>query len=135
MPKTKAGKSVSPPRSGRPSSKSPPGPKSKSKSNTAGHGGAGGNGSVNANGGPALDGLPRPIGYLITCDVPTKQYIQALNAKKEPSDKRFIIKNLDATHLLVKEKAKDDILWQVEQWENSNVYSAIEKVGEDFDMS
>lgn len=83
----------------------------------------------------SVDDLPPPVGYLISCDIPTKQYIQYLNVLKEPADKKFIIRDLDATHLLVKEKAKDEILQKVEEWEDSNVYSAVEKVGEDFDMS
>lgn len=72
---------------------------------------------------------------MISCDVPTKQFILHLNALKEPASKKFLVRDLDDTHLIVKEKAKDEILQKVEEWENSNVYSAIEKVGEDFDVS
>jgi hypothetical protein len=45
--------------------------------------------------------LPPVAGYLISCDVPTKQYIQYLNELK-PVDKKFILEDLDATHLLIK---------------------------------
>lgn len=45
--------------------------------------------------------LPPCAGYLISCDVPTKQYIQYLNELKT-ADKKFIIDDLDATHLLIK---------------------------------
>mmetsp|Transcript_28599 Transcript_28599/g.59752 ORF Transcript_28599/g.59752 Transcript_28599/m.59752 type:complete len:121 (-) Transcript_28599:9-371(-) len=83
----------------------------------------------------AGDDVPPPVGYLIECDIPTKQYIRYLNVLKEPNDKKFISQDLDPTHLLVKEQYKDEILAQVEAWEDSNVYSAVEKVGEDFDMS
>ena len=80
------------------------------------------------------DDGPAAAGYLISCDVPTKQFIQHLNELK-PVDKKFIIEDLDAQHLLVKENAKDEILRKVEEWEDSNVWSSVDKVGEDFDVS
>ncbi|KAL7565982.1 hypothetical protein ACA910_011005 [Epithemia clementina (nom. ined.)] len=139
MPKPKAGKSVSPPsRSGGRSPSKSPASKNKT-SNTSGAATTKASSAThNAQGssGPALDDLPPPEGYLMTCDVPTKEYIMYLDSKKDSSgDKKLVIEELDATHLLVREKFKDEILRQVEEWENSNVYSAIEKVGEDFDMS
>src|SRR5689334_15394341 len=72
----------------------------------------------------ASSDMPPSAGYLIDCDVPTKQYIQYLNELK-PIDKKFIIHDLDATHLLVKHKARDEILQKVEEWEDSNVFSAV----------
>jgi Transcription factor TFIIH complex subunit Tfb5 len=80
------------------------------------------------------DDLPPSAGYLISCDIPTKQFIENLNDQK-PSDKRFILSKLDETHLLVQHKAKDEILRRIEDWEDSNVFSAVEKFGEDLDMS
>ena len=77
---------------------------------------------------------PVSAGYLITCDVPTKQFIQHLDSLKQP-DKRFIIEDLDATHLLVHHKAREEIMREVEAWQNSNVFSAVEAVGENLDMS
>lgn len=74
---------------------------------------------------------PVAAGYLVSCDIPTKQFILRLNDLRA---KKFIIQDL-GTHLLVKEKAKDEILKKVEEWEDSNVWSSIEKVGEDLDMS
>jgi TFIIH basal transcription factor complex TTD-A subunit len=76
------------------------------------------------------DDLPPSAGYLISCDIPTKQFIQYLNELK-PVDKKFIIQDLDATHLLVKHKAKDEITRKVEEWLDENVFSAVEKMGED----
>uniref|UniRef100_A0A7S3L5P3 General transcription and DNA repair factor IIH subunit TFB5 n=1 Tax=Amphora coffeiformis TaxID=265554 RepID=A0A7S3L5P3_9STRA len=73
-------------------------------------------------------------GYLVACDIPTKNFIQHLNDVR-PREKRFIIKELDQTHLLVKHKARDEILIEVEKWQNSNVFSAVEQVGENLDMS
>jgi TFIIH basal transcription factor complex TTD-A subunit len=72
--------------------------------------------------------------YLISCDIPTKQFIQYLDELK-PQGKKFIIQDLDATHLLVKVKAKEEIERKVEEWLDENVYSAVERVGEDLDMS
>ena len=59
--------------------------------------------------------VPPPAGYLISCDVPTKQYIQHLNELK-PVDKKFILEDLDATHLLVKKKVREEIDRKVEGW-------------------
>jgi Transcription factor TFIIH complex subunit Tfb5 len=72
--------------------------------------------------------------YLISCDVPTKQFILYLNDLKK-MDKKFIVQDLDGTHLLVKLSARDEIERKVEKWTDDNVFSAIEKVGEDLDMS
>ena len=52
--------------------------------------------------------VPPSAGYLISCDIPTKQFIQHLNELK-PVDKKFILEDLDATHLLVKKKVKDEV--------------------------
>jgi TFIIH basal transcription factor complex TTD-A subunit len=83
---------------------------------------------------PQQEDLPPSAGYLIRCDVPTKQFIQYLNELK-PVDKKFIIQDLDPTHLLVKRKAKEEISQRVEAWLDENVFSAVERVGEDLDMS
>ena len=63
---------------------------------------------------PATNALPS-AGYLLTCDAPTKQYIKSFNDSKS-TDKKFIIEDLDPTHLLVKEKAREEILRKVEEW-------------------
>ena len=110
--------------------------------------------------------LPAVAGYLISCDVPTKQYIQHLNDLKT-QDKKFILEDLDAEHLLIKTKARAEIDAKVERWMDAvskerlflptmpadiivkldrtsvltlnyllqNVFSAIERVGENLDMS
>jgi TFIIH basal transcription factor complex TTD-A subunit len=66
--------------------------------------------------------LPPLAGYLITCDVPTKQYILYLNELK-PVDKKFVLEDLDATHLLVKKKVREEIEGKVEAWMDENVFS------------
>jgi Transcription factor TFIIH complex subunit Tfb5 len=78
--------------------------------------------------------LPPPAGYLVSCDIPTKQFIHSLNDNKT-TDKKFIIEDLDAEHLLVKESAREEIEREVERWMDENVFSAIERVGENLDMS
>jgi TFIIH basal transcription factor complex TTD-A subunit len=75
-----------------------------------------------------------PTGFLISCDIPTKQFILYLNELK-PVDKKFLLQDLDATHLLVKHTARDEITRRVEEWLDENVFSAVERVGEDFDVS
>lgn len=63
--------------------------------------------------------LPPCAGYLISCDIPTKQYIQYLNELKGV-DKKFILEHgdLDSTHLLVKKSARGEIERKVEDWMN-----------------
>ncbi len=85
-------------------------------------------------GSTANDDIPPSAGYLISCDVPTKQFIQYLNELK-PVDKKFIIQDLDSTHLLVKLKAREEITQKVEEWLDENVFSAVERVGEELDLS
>jgi Transcription factor TFIIH complex subunit Tfb5 len=79
--------------------------------------------------------LPTPA-YLISCDVPTKQYILYLNEQiLGGPDKKFILQDLDATHLLIKPSARAEIDRKLDIWFDENIFSAIEKVGEDFDVS
>ena len=66
--------------------------------------------------------------------VPMKQYIVYLNHDKPP-DKKFIIADLDPTHLLVSMKCRDEVMKKVNEWMDENVFSSVEKVGEDLDMS
>ncbi len=54
-------------------------------------------------------------GYLLSCDPPIKQFIKTLDEAKT-SDKKFILEDLDATHLLIKGKARDEILRKVEEF-------------------
>ena len=79
----------------------------RSRTNAAG----GGGGSSNK----ASNDLPASAGYLISCDIPTKQYIQHLNDLKT-QDKKFILEDLDAEHLLIKKKARAEIDSKVERW-------------------
>jgi len=50
-------------------------------------------------------------------------------------DKKFIIQDLDATHLLVKAKATEEIQRKVNAWMDENVFSSVERVGEDLDLT
>jgi len=81
----------------------------------------------------AGDDLPT-ANYLISCDIPTKQFILYLNELKS-ADKKFLVEELDATHLLVKQKAKKEIESKIEAWQRENVFDPVEKVGEDLDVS
>ena len=56
-----------------------------------------------------------PAEYLLKCDPPTKQFIKHLDESKSV-DKKFILEDLDATHLLIKGKARDEIMRKVEEW-------------------
>ena len=89
-----------------PKRKAPPS-SNKSRPNTAAATGASSTNSGND--------LPAVAGYLISCDVPTKQYIQHLNDLKT-QDKKFILEDLDAEHLLIKTKARAEIDAKVERW-------------------
>ncbi|KAL3793620.1 hypothetical protein ACHAWO_001669 [Cyclotella atomus] len=73
-------------------------------------------------------------GFLLTCDPPAKQFILHLNDTKI-ADKKFIIEDLDATHLLIKGEVREEITRKVEEWMDENVFSNIERVGENLDNS
>jgi Transcription factor TFIIH complex subunit Tfb5 len=100
------------------------------KNKSAAGGGATGTGG---GGGSGSSDLPEAT-YLITCDIPTKQYIQYLNEIKSV-DKKFIVEELDETHLLVSLTARSEIEQKIDAWMDDNVFSAVEKVGEDLDIS
>merc|ERR1711862_870833 len=70
-------------------------------------------------------------GFLLTCDPPAKQFIKRLDDKKS-IEKKFILQDLDATHLLIVNdlKVREEILREVEEWMDENVFSNIERVGE-----
>jgi len=63
-----------------------------------------------------------------------KQFIMHLNDKKS-ADKKFILEDLDATHLLIKGDVRDEITRKVDEWMDENVFSTIERVGENLDTS
>lgn len=77
-------------------------------------------------------GLPPPSGFLLTCDAPTKQFIKHLNDKKALTDK-FILEDLDSTHLLINGHVRREILKAVEDWMNQNVWTNVERVGENLE--
>ncbi len=71
-------------------------------------------------------------GFLVTCDPPTKQFIKILDKANKP-DKKFILEDLDATHLLIDGRAKEEILRKVEAWQDENVFTNVERVGENLE--
>lgn len=48
-------------------------------------------------------------------------------------DKQFILEDLDATHLLITGKARAEIMEKVEAWMDENVFSNVERVGENLE--
>ncbi|KAI2513353.1 hypothetical protein MHU86_1124 [Fragilaria crotonensis] len=76
----------------------------------------------------------KPAGYILECDAPVKQFVQ-YNDSTRHDDKKWIIADLDDTHLLIRRKYKNEIVRKVEEWMDSNVFSSVEKVGEDLDVS
>mmetsp|Transcript_4511 Transcript_4511/g.5220 ORF Transcript_4511/g.5220 Transcript_4511/m.5220 type:complete len:106 (+) Transcript_4511:94-411(+) len=77
----------------------------------------------------------RPVGYLLSCDgPPVKQFIMYTDSTRH-DDKKWVIQDLDETHLLINRKYKEEIINEVDKWMDSNVFSSVEKVGEDLDMS
>lgn len=69
----------------------------------------------NNNNGGVGNNPARSSGYLLTCDPPVKQFIMHLNDQKIV-DKKFIIEDMDANHLLIKGEARDEITRKVEEW-------------------
>ena len=89
-----------------------------SRASAGGGSAAASTGSSKSSGGGKSDkDLPPPAGYLVSCDIPTKQFIKNYNDNeiKNP-DHKFILEDLDAEHLLVKKKARADIETKVERW-------------------
>lgn len=80
---------------------------------------------------PSNNDIPSS-GYLLTCDAPTKQFIKLLDESKS-TDKKFILEDIDPTHLLVKDKARGEIMRKVEEWMDKNVFTNVERVGENFE--
>mmetsp|Transcript_26486 Transcript_26486/g.58067 ORF Transcript_26486/g.58067 Transcript_26486/m.58067 type:complete len:111 (-) Transcript_26486:319-651(-) len=107
---------------GKSRSKSPV-PKSKKKATAVG----GDGGSLSSSDLPSA-------GYLLTCDPPTTQFVKHLNETKRVG-KKFIIEELDATHLLIKGNAREEVLSKVEEWMDANVFTNVERVGENLDTS
>ncbi|KAL3790320.1 hypothetical protein HJC23_002946 [Cyclotella cryptica] len=119
-------------------------PKSKSKKQSAPHA------SLSSSGGKkkSTDSLPSSAagsvststskvlssGFLLTCDPPAKQFILHLNDTKI-ADKKFILEDLDSTHLLIKGDVQEEITRKVEEWMDENVFSNVERVGENLDNS
>ncbi|WIA14222.1 hypothetical protein OEZ86_012737 [Tetradesmus obliquus] len=62
-------------------------------------------------------------GALLTCDVPTKEFLVWLNNQNKATKRAFIIKELDDTHLLVKEDMVEFVQEQVKAFNNKNVYT------------
>ena len=109
--------------------------KSKSKSRTksaSSRSAAQSNSSASAAAAAATPPALPSAGFLLTCDPPTKQFIRHLNETKSV-DQKFIIEDLDATHLLVEGKAKGEILRKVEEWLDENVFSNSASVGENLE--
>mmetsp|Transcript_24685 Transcript_24685/g.34486 ORF Transcript_24685/g.34486 Transcript_24685/m.34486 type:complete len:110 (-) Transcript_24685:392-721(-) len=89
-------------------------------------------GTGSTSGGSASAGPPASDGFLISCDIPTKQFIMNLNQTR---NQKFVLKDLDEKHILVKASARKLIHKEVEEWMDKNVWSSVERVGEDLDMS
>jgi hypothetical protein len=62
------------------------------------------------------------------------QFIKNLNQLK-PVDKKFIVEDLDSTHLLVKLSAKEEIELEIEKFFDKNVFTPVDRMGEDLDTS
>ena len=63
-----------------------------------------------------------------------KQFIIHLNEQKI-ADKKFIIEDLDATHLLIKGEVKDEITRKVEEWMDEVSYVRLRYRQRVFDYS
>ncbi len=62
-------------------------------------------------------------GALISCDTPTRQYILHLNNEKAEED-RFVVNELDDTHLFVRSNAVAWIEQRVKEHLERQVYTA-----------
>jgi len=76
-------------------------------------------------------------GYLLECDVPTMQFIKNLEEtmKKKPTDKVIILMELDATHAWIRKSYKEMIDRKVEEFLDSNIWSSVDRLDQDFDLA
>ncbi len=105
---------------------------------TSGTGKSVGSGLVSGTSTPTSIGLssttkPAPSGYLISCDIPMKQFILKLNDDKT-GDKKFILEDIDDTHLLIEGRAREEIRRAVDEWMDENIWSSAERVGENLGL-
>eukprot|EP00891_Asterochloris_glomerata_P005182 jgi/Astpho2/5182/fgenesh1_pg.00074_%23_16_t len=60
-------------------------------------------------------------GALIKCDIPLKQFILRLNEDK-PQSEKFVIADLDDTHIFVHAKVVDELRTQIKQFQDAITY-------------
>lgn len=87
---------------------------------------------------PQRKRLPQDLtGYLLECDVPTMQFIKNLEAtkKKKATDRVFILEQFDDTHAWIKKGYKDFIDQKVDEWLDSNVWTSVDRLDQDFDLA
>mmetsp|Transcript_38323 Transcript_38323/g.56457 ORF Transcript_38323/g.56457 Transcript_38323/m.56457 type:complete len:102 (+) Transcript_38323:90-395(+) len=77
-------------------------------------------------------GVLKSSGYLLSCDVPAKQLVKKLN-DDEPADKKFIIDDLDETHMLIHGWARAKITNAVNNFMDQNVFTSADRVGENLE--
>lgn len=75
-----------------------------------------------------------PAGIIVSCDIPTVQYLKHLN-ETVYSNNPFIIEELDATHVLVKRKARNLVFQKIQAWQSSNVFTSLDTGAENLDVS
>ncbi|KDO17496.1 hypothetical protein SPRG_16993 [Saprolegnia parasitica CBS 223.65] len=65
-------------------------------------------------------GVDASAGVLVKCDPPTKQYLKHLNAA--PGQKKFIIQDLDDTHLFIDPSPVviEFIKKKIDEWNDAN---------------
>jgi TFIIH basal transcription factor complex TTD-A subunit len=62
-------------------------------------------------------------GVMITADVPIKQYILHLN-DIAPAERKFVITDLDDTHVLVQPEHVEHVRAEIERYQQSTQYVA-----------
>mmetsp|Transcript_19225 Transcript_19225/g.27381 ORF Transcript_19225/g.27381 Transcript_19225/m.27381 type:complete len:128 (+) Transcript_19225:100-483(+) len=90
-------------------------------------------GNLSAQSSSNLSAKQAPSGYLISCDIPMKQFILKLNDDKI-ADKKFVLEDIDETHLLIDGRAREEIRKAAEEWMDENIWSSAERVGENLGL-
>jgi len=62
-------------------------------------------------------------GVLLSCDVPIKQYLLSIN-EQLPNSEKFVIYDLDDTHLLVQPNATDMLNEKLQKFHDQNTFVA-----------
>jgi hypothetical protein len=116
-------------RSSSPTERGPKGKKRRSSKSPA----AGSSSATGSSSAAGATAKPPPAGWIVSCDIPLKQYIIKLNDDKS-ADKKFILEELDDMHILIDGRVREELMQKTDDFMDENVWSSAERVGENLGL-